>query len=91
MTSEKPLEMHEEAAFAELCKRIRRRGIEGTISCPMCGAEQWAGAVDVGVLVLANRDAATGEAEHEGSLHMVGTTCLRCGFVATFDRRVIGD
>jgi hypothetical protein len=67
------------------------RGIERLV-CPACANDYWDGHTDVGIHVLAGRNADTGEiGRSPGSIHAIATTCTRCGYIATFNRDVIGE
>lgn len=77
-------------AVEVLRERLRDRGVE-TLACPACGADAWGGVVDVGVPILKPVDPETGQPTgFKGSVHALLGVCGRCGFLAMFDRDVIG-
>jgi hypothetical protein len=88
MTADEPTK---EQALAEFRELQRRRGVE-TLSCPACGADNWGGFDDVALLIIEGRNPKTGEATGTaGSVHALLLGCGRCGFIALFDRDVIGS
>jgi hypothetical protein len=81
----------DEKRLADFRRLLKERGIE-TLACPACGEDTWGGFADGGINVLLGRDPAAGTVEGSaGSVHALLAACGRCGFIAMFDREVIGE
>lgn len=68
---------------------LKKRGID-TLTCPVCGSTDWGPFGSTGLVILANRNPESGEAEAHGSVHTLSGACSRCGFIVQFDRGVLG-
>jgi hypothetical protein len=77
-------------AYAEHFRQVLRDEHGVTLSCPLCGSDDWMGFGDVGLPILQGRKP-TGEIDGiPGSLHVIAASCRKCGLVSLFDRDVIG-
>jgi hypothetical protein len=77
-------------AYAEHFRQVLRDEHGITLSCPLCGADDWLNFVDAGLPVFQGRKP-TGEIDGiPGSLHVIAASCRKCGLVSMFDREVIG-
>jgi hypothetical protein len=87
--SDEPLPV-DEVRLEEFRSRLKERGVE-TLACPACGQDAWGGFANGGINVLTGRNPDTGTVEGiVGSVHALLAVCGKCGFIAAFDRDVIG-